>query len=124
MFIVALSSQVLATIPPQFKSILPQESVQLIQNNIDNPEFVILDVRTSAEVSRGKIENSIQLDFYSQSFAADLQKLDKQKTYLVYCRSGNRSGKTLEIMRGMKFKRVYNMIGGFRKWSIQGLPVL
>ena len=123
MFIVAFYSQIQAKEQRWYKNIQPHESAQLIQINSDNPKFVILDVRTLGEVSRGKIENSIQLDFYSHTFAADLLKLDKQKTYLVYCRSGNRSSKTLEIMRKMKFERVYNMLGGIRSWNAQGLPV-
>jgi len=124
MFIVAFSAQAYGKDIPWYESISPQESAQLIQSNKDNPGFVILDIRTPAEVSQGKIENSIQLNFFSQSFAANLHKLDKQSTYLVYCRSGNRSGKTLEIMKIMKFSRVYNMRGGFRGWNYQGLPIV
>ncbi len=124
MLIVAFYSQTYAKVRPRYDNISPQQFAQLIQSNQDNPEFIILDVRTSGEISQGKIKNAIELDFYSQTFAAELQKLDKQKTYLVYCRSGNRSGQTLDIMKILKFEQVYNMSGGIREWISQGFSTV
>jgi rhodanese-related sulfurtransferase len=85
---------------------------------------VILDVRTPAEFSQGYIENAKNIDFYANTFRNQLDKLDKQKTYLVYCRSGNRSGKTLRMMEQSGFEKVYNLTGGIGQWSRQRLPLV
>ena len=74
------------------KNITPEEAFTLIENNVDNPNFVIIDVRTTKEFAEERIENSINLDYYADTFKDELNKLDKNKTYLVYCRSGRRSG--------------------------------
>ena len=103
------------------KDITPQEAFALIQNNQDNPDFVIIDVRTPEEFAEGYIENAINLDFYSKTFRDELNKLDKNKTYLIYCRSGSRSGNTLAIMEELNFREVYNILGGFKRWQAEGL---
>ena len=104
------------------EDISTQEAFTLIQNNQNNPDFIILDVRTSEEVADGYIENAINIDFYSKTFRDELDNLDKNKTYLIYCRSGNRSGKARDIMAELNFKEVYNMLGGFVQWDGDGLP--
>ncbi len=104
------------------ENITPQEAFTLIQDNEDNPDFVILDVRTPEEFANGHIENAINLDYYSETFRDELNKLDKDKKYLIYCRSGNRSGKALTIMEELNFSEVYNMVGGIIEWEVEGLP--
>ncbi len=81
------------------------------------PDVVVLDVRTPAEIAGGKIEGAMELDFHSPGFAEKLDELDKEKTYLVYCRSGGRSGNTCTIMSEKGFKKLYNLDGGFTAWS-------
>ena len=105
------------------ENITPQEAFTLIQDNQDNPDFVILDVRTPEEFANGYIENAINLDYYSDTFRDELNKLDKNKTYLIYCRSGNRSGKALNIMEELNFREVYNMMGGIIQWEAEGFPI-
>ena len=104
------------------ENITPKETYILIQENKDNPNFVILDVRTPEEFSGEYIENAVNLDYYSNTFKNDLDKLDKNKTYLIYCRSGNRSGNALNIMKDLDFREVYNVLGGITKWKSEGLP--
>ena len=104
------------------ENITPEEAYILIQENKDNPNFVILDVRTPEEFLGEYIENAINLDYYSDTFRDDLDKLDKNKTYLIYCRSGRRSENALNIMEELDFKEVYNMLGGITKWKSEGLP--
>ncbi|MFC1908009.1 rhodanese-like domain-containing protein [Chloroflexota bacterium] len=106
------------------KNIAPQEAFTLIQENQNNPDFVILDVRTPEEFADGHIANSINVDFYSETFRDDINKLDKDKTYLIYCRSGNRSGKALNIMVGLGFMEAYNISGGIIEWKAEGLPII
>ncbi len=104
------------------ENITPEEAYILIQENKDNPNFVILDVRTPEEFLDEYIENAVNLDYYSDTFRNDLDKLDKNKTYLIYCRSGRRSENTLNIMEELDFREVYNMLGGIIKWKSEGLP--
>ena len=104
------------------ENITPEEVNTLIQENKDNPNFVILDVRTPEEYLSGHIENAVNLDYYSDTFRNDLDKLDKNKTYIIYCRSGGRSGNALNIMKELDFREVYNVLGGITKWKSEGLP--
>ncbi len=104
------------------ENVTPQEAFTLIQDNKNNPEFVILDVRTPEEFAEGYIENAILIDYYSESFRNELNQLDKTKMYLIYCRSGNRSGKALDIMEELNFREVYNMTGGIIEWQAEELP--
>ena len=101
-----------------------QEAFTLIQNNQNNPDFVIIDVRTQEEFVGEHIENATNIDFYSEAFQDMLNNLDKNKTYLVYCRSGGRSGNALNIMAELNFKEVYNILGGINQWKREGLPTI
>ena len=106
------------------ENVTPQEAFTLIQENQDNPDFVIIDVRTPEEFADGYIENAINIDYSSETFRNKLNKLDKDKTYLIYCRSGNRSGNALNIMAELNFREVYNMSGGIISWKAEGLPTV
>ena len=107
-----------------YENVTVAEAFQLIQDNADNPDFVILDVRTPGEFAGGHIESAVNIDFYADSFKTDLNRLDKNKTYLIYCRSGNRSGKTLTMMRELKFRNVYEMKDGIKQWKKESLPIV
>jgi len=104
------------------EDITTQEAFTLIQHNQNNPDFVIIDVRTPNEFAEGHIENAINVDFRSETFRDELNKLDRNKTYLVYCRIGGRSGSALTIMKELNFREVYNMLGGINVWKSEGLP--
>ena len=115
-----------ATAPPEtstriIKDIAPQKAVALIEDNQNNPDFIILDVRTPEEVAEGYIKDAINIDYYSESFRDELNRLDKTQTYLIYCRSGARSGNARDIMAELNFREVYNILGGFIRWQAEGL---
>lgn len=105
------------------KNITPKEARILIEKNKDNPDLVVLDVRTPEEFSEGHIEGAINLDFYSPDFREELGKLDRSRTYITHCRSGKRSEKTIEMMNELGFREVYNMEGGIIRWIEEGLPI-
>jgi len=106
------------------EDITPQEAFTLIQNNQNNPDFVIIDVRTRAEFVEEHIENATNIDFYSEAFRDMLNNLDKNKTYLIYCRSGARSGSALDIMAELNFREAYNILGGINQWKAEGFPTV
>ncbi len=79
---------------------------------------VIIDVRTQAEVVRGVIPNALHIDIYrADEFLDTVDKMDRSKSYYVYCRVGARSGKACNIMNQMGFKYTYNLLGGIEKWN-------
>jgi len=106
------------------EDITPQEAFTLIQENQDNPDFVIIDVRTPEEFAEEHIENAINIDYRSETFQDELNKLDKNKTYLIYCRTGGRSGNALNIMAELDFSEVYNMLDGINGWKAEELPTI
>ena len=101
-----------------------EEAYVLIQENKDNQHFVIIDVRTPEEYADGHIEKAINLNYHSETFRDELNKLDKDNIYLIYCRSGNRSRMALSIMEELGFREVYNMLGGIVQWESGGLPTV
>lgn len=76
---------------------------------------VMLDVRTPMEFTSGNIPGARNLDMMGYEFEDELGKLDKSKTYFVYCRSGNRSAQACAIMSEMGLK-TYNLAGGISAW--------
>jgi rhodanese-related sulfurtransferase len=101
-----------------------KEAYAIIVDNLSNPDFVIIDVRTPGEYASGHIEDAINIDFYADDFDEQLNKLDRDKIYLIYCQGGNRSGKTLDKMKALRFQEVYNMLGGIANWERTGLPTV
>ncbi len=91
---------------------------QLSKLKVDYPDLVIIDVRTPEEIAGGKIdENALEIDFKNSSFDSKISKLDKDKTYLIYCKSGGRSSKSAKKMISSGFKNIYNLDGGYSDWS-------
>jgi rhodanese-related sulfurtransferase len=84
---------------------------------------VILDVRTPDEIKSGVIPNAVFLDYFQKDFEKQVEKLDKAKTYYVYCASGARSGETVALMKKNGFKEAYNLKGGMVAWKKQKLPI-
>jgi rhodanese-related sulfurtransferase len=76
---------------------------------------VLLDVRTPAEFQSGSISKSVNIDFMASDFISKAEKLDKSKTYFVYCRSGNRSGQAVSILKKLGIK-AFNLSGGIGAW--------
>ena len=75
---------------------------------------VILDVRTSKEFSGGAIEGAININV--DDLRANLEKLDKNKMYAIYCQVGLRGYLANRIMRNNGFRAV-NLNGGYNLWS-------
>lgn len=87
-----------------FKSLNSVEDIQLI------------DVRTIEEYNSGYIDGALNIDFYKFSFIDSINVLDKSKTTVVYCKSGNRSSKSALMMKSLGFKNVYNLKEGMNGW--------
>lgn len=85
-------------------------------------DLVVLDVRTPDEYAGGRLPDAQLLDFYRSDFADRLAELPKDVPYLLYCRSGNRSGQTRALMEQMGFTNVADVDGGIASWLDAGHP--
>jgi rhodanese-related sulfurtransferase len=105
-------------------AISTRDAFILIQNNQDNPDFIIIDVRTAGEFAGGHIANAVNIDYYSPDFKSNLDKLDRNKEYLIYCRTGIRGAAAIKIMIELGFTRRYNLSGGIVQWVDDGYSIL
>ena len=105
------SSEIQVVTPEEMKELSQLEDVQLI------------DVRTPEEYKEGYIADFQNIDYLSPDFDKEIEKLDKSKPVIVYCKSGNRSGKCAAKMKEKGFVKVYDLDGGIAKWKFKGYDV-
>lgn len=91
---------------------------------VATPGVVVLDVRTPAEFAAGHLRDAVNVDIEGADFAARLAGLDKQVTYAVYCRSGNRSQVALDAMAQAGFADAHHLGGGIGAWQANGGEVV
>ncbi len=102
------------------ETVSPEAAAEVIANT---PDVVVLDIRTPEEYAEGFIEGAANVDFYRSDFAAQLDMLDKDAPYVVYCRSDNRSGQAMEVFADLGFTNVTEIDGGIVNWYESGLPI-
>lgn len=95
----------------------------IIQAHANDTTFIILDVRTPAEFYVARLYNAINVDYYSPNFTYTISGFDTSYAYLVYCGVGGRSALASNIMIGLNFQVVFNMLGGINQWVAASLPV-
>lgn len=78
-------------------------------------DLTIIDVRTADEYAAGHLEKAVNIDFLGSDFEEKLAILPKDKEYLVYCRSGNRSTQSMNIFKKLGFTNVKNVQGGYNQ---------
>ncbi|MDD1774400.1 MAG: rhodanese-like domain-containing protein [Methanobacterium sp.] len=101
----------------------PKEAFKEIEKHHNDPGFIVLDVRTPPEYQQEHLENAKLLDVKSSGFEEELEKMDKDKKYFVYCKAGVRGCNAVEKMHEHGFKNVTNIKGGIDKWKTKRLPV-
>jgi len=95
---------------------------QEYKNNVINKNVQLFDVRTPEEYSLGNIKGSKNIDFKNQEkFNIFFSGLDKKNPVYLYCRSGNRSKKSADILMDMGFSEIYDLKGGFIEWNLNKL---
>lgn len=99
-----------------FKNLTVEEVIILLEAN---PDIIVIDVRTPDEIAQtGAIENSINIDFKASDFKEKISALDKDKEYILFCKSGNRSGQASKIMAEMGFSNINNLNNaGYEEFS-------
>ncbi len=108
----------------QITAVSPAEAAELIATHQGDAAFVILDIRTPGEYHSGHLQGAIMIDYYSKSFVEDIGRLDKNKSYLVYCRSGNRSARSMDLLKKLQFQNIYHLTTGINGWNSAGLPLV
>ena len=87
------------------------------KSELSKNDYILIDLRTSGElIDTWIISWAIQIDFYASDFKLQLDSLDKDKKYLMYCRSWSRSGQTLSIMKTLGFTNVVELEWWINMW--------
>ena len=102
----------------------PEAAQALIQNNKDNPKFIILDVRTKDEYDKGHIEGARSMNYYATNFLRMATQLDREATILVYCQRGRQSPQAFRTFEKNGYSKLYILDGGIAEWIAAGLPVV
>ena len=126
LLILALSVLVTAcssdTTTQSIELVSPADAAQVIAD--DPAGLVVLDIRTPEEFNEARLADAIMVDFYADDFADQLDTLDKDVPYVMYCRTGNRSSDAVKTMKDLGFVEVYEIDGGIANWYEQGYPVV
>ena len=104
-----------------FSQILPIDDFE--KKYKETPNAQLIDVRTTGEYGGGHLPKAQNIDYKSADFTEKIQTLDKSKPVFLYCLSGGRSGEAMTILKQNGFNEVYNMGGGYLKWTSKMKPV-
>jgi rhodanese-related sulfurtransferase len=102
------------------ETVSPEDAASIIA---EDSGTIVLDIRTPEEYNEGIIEGAINIDFYAPNFAQQLDALDKDSSYVVYCRSDNRTGQAMDTFADLEFQQVSEIDGGIVNWYQEDLPV-
>jgi len=94
-------------------------SAEEFKQKADSGKYTIIDIRTPREFEAGHIKGAINIDFYKKSFFSKMEKY-KNKAFLYYCRSGNRTGQAKRKFNQMGFKEGYELDRGIISWKRAG----
>jgi rhodanese-related sulfurtransferase len=97
-------------------------SVEEARRKLDAGEAIMLDVREADEWRAGHVAGATHIPL--GGLAGRLGELPRDREVLLFCRSGNRSGKATEFLRAHGFDRARNVEGGIIAWAGRGLPVV
>lgn|GEM_PF-609822 len=78
--------------------------------------YKFLDIRTPAEIKRGKIKDAMELDVKSYKFQSDVNLMARDAKLIVYCSAGNRSALASKLFSTLGFTNVVEMPGGYMEW--------
>lgn len=102
----------------------PQDFQQKVDASVNDPSTIILDVRTQDEFNTGHIDRAMLIDYRSQDFSQQIKRLDPNKKYLIYCRSGVRSSEAIDSLKLLGFNHLLELEGGLNAWKQNKLPVV
>jgi rhodanese-related sulfurtransferase len=103
----------------EYGDVTVERAMELIE---ERPSIVILDVRTEGEFRDGHIEGAINIPV--NELEGRLGELEKGDELLVYCRTGNRSGTAVSILKENRYSKIYHMDSGITAWTSAGYPTV
>lgn len=89
-----------------------------------DPKIVVVDIRTPDEFAKGHIKGAVNINMNAEDFAAKLGKLDRDKTYLMHCKSGGRSSASIPVWNRLGFKNVLHLTSGTLGWVKAKQPLV
>ena len=104
---------------PGVRVVTPADANKLLADG----SRTLIDIRTPEEYAEGHLAGSQLIDFKAADFEDRLKELDRNAQYVIYCRSGNRSGQARTLMTSLGFTDVADIDGGIQAWANAGLPV-
>lgn len=96
-------------------------TVAELQSELQQCDIRLVDVRTDAEVARGKIPQGESIPLHLLPMR--LNEMDKNATTVFYCQMGGRSAQAAAFAAANGFTDVYNLQGGIAAWAQAGLPI-
>ncbi len=87
---------------------------------IQDSDYILVDVRTAEEYESGHIQDAVNFDYYSESFQKEILTLDKSSSIILYCRTQNRSTKTANYLKENGYKQITVIVGGITSWVKNG----
>jgi len=97
----------------------PAAAIRLMNNG----DAVVVDVREAADFNKGHIKNAKNIPMSSLKQQLDGVAKQKEKPVLMYCRSGNVSGKACRLLKNSGYTDVHNLAGGILGWQDANLPL-
>jgi rhodanese-related sulfurtransferase len=88
---------------------------EVSQSELD--EVVLVDVRTPGEFNAGHLEKAMNIDWLGDSFLAEFEKIEKDQSIYLYCKSGKRSADATKYLDSLGYKNVVNLEGGYIAWA-------
>lgn len=98
----------------QLNNLTPEEFQRALQ---ETPDAVLIDVRTPAEFEAGHIPGAVNINYLAYDFWDQMEQLDVERTYFIYCRTARRSVRTCTLMRNSGFKNIFHLDGGWNLWT-------
>ena len=96
-------------------------SPKTFKDSINSNDAQVVDVRTPKEFDIDRIENAVNIDYFSEDFTDSIILLNTKKPVYIYCRSGKRSTNSIPMFKKAGFKYVYELEGGFLNWKKESL---
>ncbi|MDP8225099.1 MAG: rhodanese-like domain-containing protein [Candidatus Lernaella stagnicola] len=96
--------------------------VDWLENDTVPRNVVLLDVRTPTEFAAGHLPDAVNINLLSMEFPDRIDQLDRDKRYVLYCRTQNRSGFAYRLMKKMGFENIRILQTGYATWFAKGWP--
>lgn len=102
-----------------FGDVTVEEAKSLVESNVS---LIIVDVRTREEYDSGHIEGAILIPV--SELEGRINELSKEEEFLIYCRTGNRSSNSVNILKANGYTKIFHMNDGIIAWIQAGYPTV